>query len=247
MRSRKSLIAGIVAFVLLVLTFAPLVLSADKLEKYIPDASGAEEGMTLWQIILSGGWIMVLLAALSVAALSLVIYYFMTLKPETLLPEDFMKDAFTLVEDKKYEDAKKLCRQNDNLVSEVLMAGLSREGMEKIVIKETMQEKGRRSVDGLWQKLSYLGDVAAISPMVGLLGTVLGMIQAFNVIAFQTGAVKPILLASGISKAMVTTAAGLIIAIPSMLFYTYFRGKVQDVSSRFENISTELFQMITEK
>jgi biopolymer transport protein ExbB len=80
-----------------------------------------------------------------------------------------------------------------------------------------------------------------------LLGTVVGMIQAFNVIAFQTGAVKPILLASGISKAMITTATGLIVAIPAMIFYSYFRGKIQDVSSRFENISTELFQMITEK
>ncbi len=247
MRSRKSLFAGIIVLVLLVSHFAPVVFSAEKIEKYIPNAASSEQGMTLWQIILSGGGIMILLALLSIAALSLVIYYFMTLKPESLLPEPFMKKAFDLVENKKFDEAKKVCQENDNLVSDVLLAGLSRAGMEKIVIKETMQEKGRRSIDGLWQKLSYLGDIAAIAPMVGLLGTVLGMIQAFNVIAFQTGAVKPILLASGISKAMITTATGLIVAIPAMIFYSYFRGKIQDVSSRFENISTELFQMITEK
>ncbi len=71
------------------------------------------------------------------------------------------------------------------------------------------------------------------------------MMQAFNVIAFQTGAVKPILLASGISKAMVTTAAGLMIAIPAMIFYSFFKGKVHDVVARLENISTELYNLMT--
>ena len=117
----------------------------------------------------------------------------------------------------------------------------------KDVIKEAMLDKGRRIVGDMTQKLSYLADVAVISPMVGLLGTVLGMIQAFNVIAFQTGAVKPILLAGGISKAMVTTATGLIIAIPAMIFYSYFRGKVQNITSQLENISTELFHLISDK
>ena len=101
-------------------------------------------------------------------------------------------------------------------------------------------------MDDLWQKLSYLADIAAIAPMVGLLGTVLGMIQAFNVIAFQTGAVKPVLLASGISKAMVTTATGLIVAIPAMIFYSFFRGRLQNVTARLENISTELFHLLTD-
>jgi biopolymer transport protein ExbB len=110
-----------------------------------------------------------------------------------------------------------------------------------------MEDEGRRRADNLWQRLSYLADIAAISPMVGLLGTVLGMIQAFNVIAFQTGAVKPILLASGISKAMVTTAAGLIIAIPAMIFHSFFKGRIQDVIARLENISVELYHLLTEK
>ena len=129
---------------------------------------------------------------------------------------------------------------HDQEVRTVGSSGVGKHGVGPVFV-------GRRGIDDLRQKLSYLADIAVISPMVGLLGTVLGMIQAFNVIAFQTGAVKPILLASGISKAMVTTATGLIIAIPAMIFYSFFKGKVQSVTSHLENLSTELFNLLTEE
>jgi biopolymer transport protein ExbB len=216
-------------------------------EKYIPDAAVAEQGMTLWQIIKAGGEVMILLAFLSIAALGLIVYYFLTIKQDNLIPEDFQENVISLVEAGRFDEARKLSEENENLIANVVIAGLLRKGREKIVIKEAIQDEGKRSIDDLRQKLSYLADVAVISPMVGLLGTVLGMIQAFNVIAFQTGAVKPILLASGISKAMVTTAAGLMIAIPAMIFYSFFRGKVQNVTSHLENVSTELFNLITEE
>lgn len=222
-----------------------LAFSAEKVEKYIPDTASAEEGMTLWEVIVSGGEVMVILALLSIAAVSLIIFYFLTIKQEKLFPEDFMERSLTLIEEKKYDEAKTICEGEDNMLSGILKAGLIRRGREKGIIKEAMQDEGRRNIDNLWQRLSYLSDIAVISPMVGLLGTVLGMIQAFNVIAFQTGAVKPILLASGISKAMVTTATGLIIAIPAMIFYAYFRGKVQALSARLEDFSNELFHLMT--
>ncbi|MBD3426476.1 MAG: MotA/TolQ/ExbB proton channel family protein [Candidatus Omnitrophica bacterium] len=221
--------------------------SAEDVEKYIPSAEAAEKGMTLWQIIVAGGEVMVVLALLSIAALGLIVYYFLTMKQNVLFPEGFQEEVIPLVEGGRYEEARKKCQGSDNLLAGVLSAGLARIGRDKIVIKEAIQDEGRRRIDDLRQKLSYLADVAAISPMVGLLGTVLGMIQAFNVIAFQTGAVKPILLASGISKAMVTTATGLIIAIPAMIFYSFFKGKVQNYSARLEDLSTELFHLITEK
>lgn len=233
--------------VLVIFAFSSVALCAETVEKYIPDTDSAEEGMTLWQIIRAGGEVMVVLALLSIVALALVIYYFLTIKQDKLLPEDFLESTLKLIDENRQEEAKRACEENPNLVSNVLLAGLSQIKRGKVMAKEAMQDEGRRSTDGLWQKLSYLGDVAAISPMVGLLGTVLGMIQAFNVIAFQTGAVKPILLASGISKAMVTTATGLMIAIPAMIFYSFFRGKLQDVTARLENISTELYHVIAEK
>lgn len=227
--------------------FAPPVVCQEKIEEYIPDVDAAEEGMTLWQIIKAGGEVMIVLAFLSVAALSLIIYYFLTFDPKKLMPEDFLDETTSLIKENRYQDASKLCEDNPNLISEVVIAGFNRVTRGKDVIEEAMLDKGRRIVGDMTQKLSYLADVAVISPMVGLLGTVLGMIQAFNVIAFQTGAVKPILLAGGISKAMVTTATGLVIAIPAMIFYSYFRGKIQNITSQLENISTELFHLISDK
>ncbi len=245
MSGKKNILLTFLFIFFAAVAVMPHFIHAQDVAKYIPDAETAESGMTLWQIIRAGGEIMLVLALLSIAGLSLIIYYFLTIKPDRMIPLDFLDRTLKLLEDKKFEDAKKTCEDNSNLLSDILLAGLARLGREKVIIKEAMQDEGRRNVDDLWQKLSYLADVAVISPMVGLLGTVLGMIQAFNVIAFQTGAVKPILLAGGISKAMVTTATGLIIAIPCMIFHAYFRGKVQNLSSRLENISTDMFHLIT--
>jgi biopolymer transport protein ExbB len=83
--------------------------------------------------------------------------------------------------------------------------------------------------------------------LIGLLGTVIGMIRAFNAIAFQTAVVKPILLAGGVSQAMVTTAAGLIVAIPAMIFYAYFRGRVHDITNIVENYSTDIIKIVEAK
>jgi len=244
-RNKKLFFA--IFLTVIMLGIASMAVSAEKIEKYIPNAASAEEGMTLWQVIKSGGGVMIILVFLSIAALGLVIYYFQAINQKKLLPDTFRDKMILLIRSKKYEEARVASEGASNLMADVIITGLSLIGHEKSEVEEAVQDKGRRGVSLLWQKLSYLADIAAISPMVGLLGTVLGMMQAFNVIAFQTGAVKPILLASGISKAMVTTAAGLMIAIPAMIFYSYFRGKIQEITSRFEHISSEFVQAIAKK
>ncbi|MGB3056983.1 MAG: MotA/TolQ/ExbB proton channel family protein, partial [Candidatus Omnitrophota bacterium] len=153
--------------------FAPPVVCQEKIEEYIPDVDAAEEGMTLWQIIKAGGEVMIVLAFLSVAALSLIIYYFLTFDPKKLMPEDFLDETTSHIKENRYQDASKLCEDNPNLISEVVIAGFNRVTRGKDVIEEAMLDKGRRIVGDMTQKLSYLADVAVISPMVGLLGTVL--------------------------------------------------------------------------
>jgi biopolymer transport protein ExbB len=246
MSRKKNVARVLLAAVLMIAVFAPISFTADDMEKYVPDTAAADAGMTMWQIIKAGGSTMIVLAFLSIAALSLIVYYFLSMKQEKLLPDAFLDRMITLIEESRISEAKMIAETNQNLIADVLKAGLSRADKGTVMVKEAMEDEGRRGTDALWQRLSYLGDIAAIAPMVGLLGTVLGMIQAFNVIAFQSGAVKPILLASGISKAMVTTAGGLMIAIPAMMFYSYFRGIVQDVSARLENVSTEMYHLIVE-
>ena len=109
-----------------------------------------------------------------------------------------------------------------------------------------MDNVARKEMGVLWQRIGILSDIAAIAPMIGLLGTVVGMIQAFNTIAFQTAVVKPILLAGGIGKAMITTAGGLVVAIPAMLAYSYFRIKVQNIMHIVENYSADIIKLITD-
>lgn len=244
--SLKRKIVYILVFVLFAAVFINMPgFAQDVVKKYIPDQVALEEGMTLWQVIKSGGIIMIVLSLLSIGALSLIIYYFVAFKEEKLLPDNFTEEVLDSLEKGKLDRVKERCGSKDNLLSGALAAALSRTNRDKAVIKESIQDEARREMDDLWQQLSYLADIASIAPMVGLLGTVLGMIQAFNVIAFQTGAVKPVLLASGISKAMVTTAAGLIIAIPAMLFHSFFKGRLQKITSQLEDILTESYYYIT--
>ena len=137
--------------------------------------------------------------------------------------------------------------QNEkNMISTIILAGLDKKQKGPLLVRESIEVAARKEVGMLWQGISYLADVATVAPLIGLLGTVLGMIQAFNVIAFQTAVVKPILLAGGVSKAMVTTAGGLIVAIPAMLFYSYFKGKVQDISNAVESYTTDVIKVIEE-
>lgn len=213
-------------------------------QKYSPDPALIEKGMTLWQLIVAGGSCMIFLGAISVAATASVIYHFIYIKPDKLTPEDYTENLLSLLERKEYEKALSVANGQQNLISAIAAKGLKKISKGATVFEEAIQHEGKARIGRLWQNLSYLGDMAVIAPMIGLLGTVLGMIQAFNFVAFQTGVVKPVLLAQGLAKAMITTAFGLIIGIPVMAFYAYFRGKVGVVSSNAERAASEMVQAV---
>lgn len=242
----KNLFVTVFATALMVCSLAYSGMCADQIEKYVPDAASVEKGMTLWQMIVAGGWLMFVLMGLSIGVVALIVYFFIAFKKEKLIPDVFFNESRTLLENKKYDDVRTLCNANGTLISGVVLAGLDRLDHDKLVVKEAMEDEGRRGIDGLWQKLSYLSDIAVIAPLVGLLGTVFGMIQAFNVIAFETGTVKPIMLAAAIAKAMVNTASGILVAVPAMIFFAYFRGIVQDITCRLETASEDLFHSMTQ-
>jgi biopolymer transport protein ExbB len=126
------------------------------------------------------------------------------------------------------------------------LSGLNRIDSGFLAAKESSEITAKNEVSKLWENISYLSDLSVISPFVGLLGTVLGMIQAFNTIAFQSAVVKPILLAGGVSKAMVTTAGGLTVAIPAVIFYAFFRGRVVRISGAVESLTNEIVDVLAE-
>ena len=209
---------------------------------FAAEAGHADRAATLWQLIASGGISMIFLGILSVAATALVIYHFRSVSLEKLAPSDFIENILFLIEKKEFDKAITVCKQQENLVSSIALKGLQKHSKGKAVVEEAMQNEGKVRLGKIWQNLSYLGDIATIAPMMGLLGTIFGMIDAFNF--FQAGTVHPGVLTQGLAKAMVNTAFGLIIAVPCLFFYSYFRGRISAITSRAETASSEISQMV---
>lgn len=207
---------------------------------FAAEAESSSGGMTLWQVIASGGWVMVVLSLISVVMMSLVVYLLFRMNVSKLVPLEFSHKILKLISEGNHQDAHRECLRHDNLVASVAIAGLDKASKGSEAAREASEITARKEVSGLWSTIHYLSDIAAIAPMVGLLGTVLGMIEAFNAIAFQTAVVKPILLAGGVSKAMVTTAAGMIVAILAMTFYSLFRSRVQAITNSLEVFTSEI-------
>ena len=214
--------------------FCFLFFSSTAFAADVPEIS--EEGMTLWQLILNGGWVMVVLAFLSVFSVALTMFFIITIRSSGFIPSSQLLEIKKAVENKDIEKVKALCKNRKNFLERVVYTGASNRKEPVQVFRMKMEEEARRIIELQWQRISFLSDIGVISPMLGLLGTVLGMIKAFNAIAFKIGEVKPIFLAYGVSQAMVTTAAGLILGIFSMVFYYYFRSKIQTISIRAESI-----------
>ncbi|MGC9327338.1 MAG: MotA/TolQ/ExbB proton channel family protein [Candidatus Hinthialibacter sp.] len=201
---------------------------------------GQQEGMTLYDLLKAGGWVMVVLIALSVLALALVLYFMITLTQRKLVPRDRVMQIRHYLRDHRYEDIARLCRRSKGMFSKVILTGVSRGAEDPLSAAAAMEAVGRREAESLMRKVRYLSDIATVSPMLGILGTVLGMIRAFNFIAFDISAVKPVALASAVAQALVTTAAGLIVAIPCMGFFFYFRGKLQASIGEMEEVAVEI-------
>ena len=140
----------------------------------------------------------------------------------------------TLIQDGKIEEAIEACNDpnNDSLIADVVLAGLQRYQASEFGFAEykaAVEEAGEDQTGRLYRKTEVLGVIGAIAPMLGLTGTVLGMIEAFNKIAATGGAARPDELAGGIGKALVTTLMGLVVAIPTMIAFSYFRNKIDSI------------------
>ncbi len=211
----------------------------------VSDVLEQEEGMTLYDLLVNGGWVMAVLALLSVLALTLTVFFAFTLTQRKLVPKELLTQVRHFLRDGRYEDIGRLCRRHKGLFAKVVLAGAMRGHSDPTAMASTMEAVGRRESENLMRRVRYLSDIGTVAPMLGLLGTVLGMIRAFNFIAFDISAVKPVALASAVAQALVTTAAGLIVAIPCMGFFFYFRGKLQASISEVEEFAVEMADMMS--
>ncbi len=201
--------------------------------------------MTLWQTLKAGGGVMVVIGLLSVLAVAIVIYDLMMLNVNKLAPRRLFEEVMSKLESRDFAAAKTICRKENNaIISKIVLTGLERRNPLDDSSREAMESTARIEITNLWQNINYLSDIVAVAPLLGLLGTVLGMIQAFHAVPLQSASIKTTLLAAGISKAMVTTASGLVVAIPALIAYSYFRGQVQQVTNMIEIYSTDIIKAI---
>jgi len=190
--------------------------------------------LTLMMMIEQGGAILWVILGLGFITVVLALYLLLTLTMRREVPPKLIKRAHADLLAGDLRGAYQMCEERDEFLANVLRAGLKLSGHERFVIQEAMESEGERGATALWQRISYLHNIATIAPLLGLLGTVWGMMQAFSAIAFDNAQVKGLTMAYSVAEAMITTAAGLALAIPAMVVYFYLRGRVLRIVAAVE-------------
>jgi biopolymer transport protein ExbB len=173
-----------------------------------------------------GGFVLPILILAAIIALAIIGNRFWVLRRARIVPAGLVEQVADLAEGGKLPQAVKRLYENDTPVARILLVALQQIGQPRDAIKELVEDAGRHEMAHLDRYLNFLGSIAGVAPLLGLLGTVFGIMHAFAAIG-AVGMGDPKALAGGIAEALITTAAGLIVAIPSLLFYRYFRGRVE--------------------
>ncbi|HLB32741.1 MAG TPA: MotA/TolQ/ExbB proton channel family protein [Chthoniobacterales bacterium] len=208
---------------------------------------GSSSPGSLISVLTAGGWVMLPLGILSVITLALILVYLVTLRFRAVVTGDYMRTAEALL-------------KKGDLFALLAFSNRRREAIARIMsrtidfwasnteasfehAREVAQTEGVREASLLNQRITWLSDIATISPMLGLLGTVFGMIRSFSIMANDVAATRPMLLAEGVAQALVATAAGLVVGIAAMVAYALFRGRVQAMISDLESATTQLLAL----
>ena len=182
----------------------------------------------------------------SILSLAIIIERLISLRRGRIIRPETLFRVQDLIRIERIADIIELCQKNSSPMSRIVLAAIKNINQPKAEIKEAVSEAGRQEVRVLEKNLAILGTIVSIAPLLGLLGTVTGMIRAFYTIALR-GVGEPTALASGISEALLTTAAGLTVAIPSQLFYNYFINKVDSLTLDMEQNSLDILEVFWEK
>jgi len=217
------------------------LLAAPALAQNAPADEGGGESM-LKVYLTAGGTIGFVILLCSVVSLALIIEHIINIKRDKIVPPQLIDEIEGMFENEEYQEALELCETEPNFLTNVLAAGLPKINAGFETMKASMDEAGEEEAIRLQQKIGYLSLIGNIAPMLGLFGTVSGMIEAFQTISAKGASVTPADLADGISKALVTTFLGLLVAIPTMIAYFFFRNKVVRVTLEIGAIADELVE-----
>jgi biopolymer transport protein ExbB len=197
----------------------------------------------MFELIKAGGWVMWPIILCSVAALAIIGERLWSLQKKYVAPSNLLAQVQQLLARNELEPSHLVALRDSSPLGRILAAGLVNRDHDREIVKEAVENTGRHVVPELERYLRSLGTIAAISPFLGLFGTVIGMIQMFSGIG-QHGVGDPSIVAAGISTALITTAGGLAVAIPSLMFYRYFRGRVNQLLLEMEQEAVKLVEIL---
>jgi biopolymer transport protein ExbB len=197
----------------------------------------------MFELIKTGGWVMWPIIACSIAAVAIIGERLWSLQRKYVTPRSLMPQIEQWVVRKELDTARIELLRKTSPLGQVLAAGLVNRNHSREIIKEAIEDAGRHTVPDLERFLNALGTIASISPFLGLFGTVTGMIQMFSGISNQ-GVGDPSVVAGGIAQALISTAAGLAVAIPSLMFYRYFRARVNELLVEMEQQAIKLTEIL---
>jgi biopolymer transport protein ExbB len=195
------------------------------------------------ELFKAGGWLMLPLFACSVIAIGIIAERFWSLQNKRIAPPELITQIWQWLQYDQVDKNRISALQQDSPLGQILAAGLINRNTTRDITKEGIEDVGRHVTLSLERNLNTLGTIAAITPLLGLLGTVIGMIKVFAVITTE-GVGNPETLAGGISEALITTATGLVVAIPSLIFYRFFRGKISYLVVDMEEQALKLIELL---
>lgn len=226
---------------------APQGIAGDAAEGSDVAEPGAAAVPGVWGRILQGGPLMIPLGICSLVVLALAMERMIALRRGRVIPRPFVRRFTECVEDGQlsYDEAAEICDEFDCPVAEVFHAAVKRWGRPVIEVEQAVMDAGDRVAEGLRRFLRVFHAISNVAPLIGLLGTVLGMIEAFEMMSSQQADGRPEMLASGISVALITTAGGLCVAIPAYLAYIYFSSKADRYLGEIDSLCQKVIDSIS--
>jgi len=203
--------------------------------------------MSIFEILVKGGVLMIPIGLVSIIALAILIERLISLRKIRINAEAFSERVRYLLSTQRVDDAIVLCDQTPGPIAAITRAGLRKHNRPREEIKDAIETAAESEVYHLERYLGWLGTIAAIAPLIGFLGTVTGMIRAFLQIQTLGGNVDASVLAGGIWEALITTAAGLSVGIPALIFYNWLQGKVELHVFEMRERSSELMDLLLEE
>ena len=195
------------------------------------------------EIFTAGGWLMLPILLCSIIAIGIITERFWRLQTKHISPPELVTQIWQWLRYQQVDESRIRALQENSPLGQILASGLINRDAPRQITKESIEDVGRHVTLSLEKNLNTLGTIAAIAPLLGLLGTVIGMIKVFAVITTE-GVGNPETLAGGISEALITTATGLVVAIPSLIFYRYFRGKINLLVVDMEQQAMKLIEIL---